>query len=97
MSRAHMLSKLLWTEARRVSMPREKDHLRSLQPLAVGVSDLAHLLGVSKSFIYVLDSQGRIPAGFRLGGRRLWTTKEIDAWVSAGAPPREQWKGCPDV
>ena len=60
-------------------------------PLAVGARGLADLLNISKSHVHRLDSEGRLPQGFRLGGRKLWVVEEVRAWLRAGAPRRDLW------
>ena len=43
------------------------------QPLAVDSFGAARLLGVSESHWRVMLAGGRVPPGFRLGRRRLWS------------------------
>lgn len=38
-------------------------------------------------------ASGRIPAPcFRLGRSPRWRRAEIDAWMAAGGPPRDEWE-----
>lgn len=62
------------------------------QPLAVDSFGAAHLLGISESHWRVLLAGGRVPPGFRLGRRRLWSVAELSAWIQAGALSAEKWK-----
>ena len=61
------------------------------QPLAIDAPTAATLLGVSTAHFYTLLSGGRIPPGFRLGRRRLWSVSELQRWIDAGAPSAERW------
>lgn len=61
------------------------------QPLAIDAPTAATLLGVSTAHFYTLLSGGRIPPGFRLGRRRLWSVSELQRWIDAGAPSADRW------
>lgn len=62
-------------------------HLR----LAVDINGLCELLSMSRSTVYSLYSSGRLPEGAKVGGKRFWSVAEIEAWVTAGMPPRSVW------
>lgn len=62
------------------------------QALAVDSFGAAALVGVSESHWRVMLAGGRIPSGFRLGRRRLWSTDELRAWIAAGAPTADRWR-----
>jgi predicted DNA-binding transcriptional regulator AlpA len=62
------------------------------QSLLIGAKELATLLGISRSLLYGLHSSGRLgPLPYELGGRVLWSRKEIEEWVDSGLPPRVKW------
>ena len=63
-----------------------------LHPLVVDARGVAELLGVSRSLVFKLDSQGRLPRGIRLGKRKVWFVEELRDWLRAGAPSRERWE-----
>jgi len=69
-----------------------RKHKASPTPLAVGVTGLADLLGVSRSHIYRLDGEGKLPRGIHLGGRKVWSVEQVRAWLEDGAPRREIWE-----
>jgi excisionase family DNA binding protein len=61
-------------------------------PLTVGVGDAARLLGISRSTFWRWDTDGLLgPIGTKIGGKRLWSTAELEAWVAAGMPRRREW------
>jgi predicted DNA-binding transcriptional regulator AlpA len=62
-----------------------------LSPICADAKDLATLLKVSVRTLHRLDDRGRIPAAIELGGCKRWVIAEIEAWLRAGAPPRQQW------
>jgi len=64
---------------------------RTLEPLTVSAVEAAALIGVSKSTWYAWTDAGRTPAPLKVGGRTLWRFDELQAWIDAGAPPRERW------
>ena len=61
--------------------------------LLLSAQDAAKLLGIGRSHFYGLHSSGRLgPLPVKLGRRALWNRKELEAWVEAGCPTREQWQ-----
>ena len=63
----------------------------SQRALVLTVSDLAELLRTSERTLHRLNSGGRIPQPFRLGGQLRWNRQEVEAWVEAGMPDRRAW------
>lgn len=61
-------------------------------PLAVDSFGAAAMVGVSESHWRVMLAGGRIPPGFKLGRRRLWSTQELRAWIAVGAPSADRWE-----
>jgi predicted DNA-binding transcriptional regulator AlpA len=61
-------------------------------PLLVDAAGVGRLLGYSRSMVFQLHSRGRIPRPLRLSADPRWDTRELADWLSAGAPPREQWE-----
>jgi predicted DNA-binding transcriptional regulator AlpA len=49
------------------------------------------LLGLGIRTIRTLDAAGKLPAPVRIGGRVLWSVREIRQWIAAGCPPRDEW------
>lgn len=62
-----------------------------LPPFAVDARDAARLASVSCRSWFRHVASGQAPAGFRLGRSRRWLVAELNAWLAAGAPPRERW------
>ena len=63
-----------------------------IEPLLLSFSDAATLLGISRALLYSMWSDGRLgPQVVKIGRRSLLNRKELEAWVSAGLPPRTQW------
>jgi predicted DNA-binding transcriptional regulator AlpA len=69
---------------------------RSIAPLCVDASGLAFLLDVSPRQIYRLRDSGKLPAPILLGGCVRWPVREIEMWISAGAPNRREWEATRD-
>lgn len=59
--------------------------------LVLTVSDLSEMLRTSDRTIHRLNSSGKIPKPYRLGGQLRWDRAEIEAWVKAGMPDRKAW------
>jgi len=64
----------------------------ALAPLLVDADGVAVMLGVSRRTVYSMQSTGELgPMALTVGGRKLWRTAELSAWVAAGCPHREVW------
>lgn len=57
-----------------------------LEPLLIGVNDLAGLLQVSTRTIWRLVSSGEAPEPIRFGGSCRWRLEEVRAWIDEGCP-----------
>jgi predicted DNA-binding transcriptional regulator AlpA len=65
--------------------------VQPIAPLLVGRAEAAQLCGVSPGSWDRHNAAGLVPAPRRLGGRPLWSTSELRAWVDHGCPPRSEW------
>ena len=64
----------------------------ALPPLLVDADGVAAMLHVSRRTVYGMQSTGELgPMALTVGGRKLWRTAELSAWVAAGCPRREVW------
>jgi len=54
----------------------------TLQPLAVGTCGAGKLLDISERSVAELVAKNAIPS-FKIGGRRLFSIKALDAWIDA--------------
>ncbi len=64
----------------------------SLTPLLIDADGVAVMLGVSRRTVYAMQSSGELgPMALTVGGRKLWRTAELTAWVAVGCPRREIW------
>jgi hypothetical protein len=53
--------------------------------------DLGAMLRRSPRALRTDDRRGVIPRPVRVGGSKRWRRAEIEAWVEAGCPSREEW------
>lgn len=67
----------------RAHLPGMREHISHDDGLetVLPLSELAARLGVSAQTIYDLRSQGRGPAGFRIGKELRFRSSEIEAWL----------------
>lgn len=64
-----------------------------INTLLLGVDDAACLLGIGRSHFYSMHSSGRLgPMPLKLGKRSLWDRKELELWVQAKCPSRQDWQ-----
>jgi predicted DNA-binding transcriptional regulator AlpA len=62
-----------------------------LSPLCVDANGVALMLGVSPRTVRRMDDAGHLLAPITLRGAKRWVIEEIQAWLRAGAPRRQQW------
>ena len=60
--------------------------------LAIPADALARLLGISLRHVWGLNSSGRLPRPIRLGRSVRWVRAELEAWLAAGGPRRDEWE-----
>ena len=60
--------------------------------LLVSARRAAAMCGKSLRTWRTWDAAGWIPRPVRIGRSTLWRAAELDAWVSAGCPRREEWE-----
>jgi len=64
----------------------------NVEPIAVDKRGVAAMVPLSPRSIERLDAAARMPAGFRLGGRRVWRVADIRRWASLGFPSRKDFE-----
>ncbi len=76
---------------RQTNMTRPTDATTTpeAQQLAVDVRGMAQLLPFSVRSLRRMDSAGKLPRGFKLGGRKLWRTADLRSWAELGFPDRK--------
>jgi excisionase family DNA binding protein len=60
--------------------------------IAVPVSEVARILGISVRHVWTLLAQERLPRPIRLGRSVRWNIEELRAWLAAGAPDLATWE-----
>ena len=64
----------------------------AVTPLLIDAAGVAVMLGISRRTVYSMQSTGELgPMALTVGGRKLWRTAELTAWVANGCPRREVW------
>jgi len=61
-------------------------------PLLLTAPQAAALCSTSLRTWRTWDAAGKIPMAIRIGGKVLWRSEELRAWVEAGCPDRETWE-----
>lgn len=61
------------------------------EPLMIDAKKAARLCGIGRTLWLDLKNAGHVPEPIRLGGRVLWNTEEIRAWLKAGCPFQDRW------
>jgi excisionase family DNA binding protein len=61
-------------------------------PLLLTARQAANVCGKSLRTWRTWDSNGRIPSPVRIGRSTLWRRDELQEWVTAGCPRREEWE-----
>lgn len=60
-------------------------------PLLVPAPRAAQICGKSVRTWRAWQASGLIPAPVRVGRSLLWRVRDLEAWVAAGCPPRDEW------
>ena len=58
--------------------------------LALRAADAAAAVGLSLRGFRRGVSAGRIPAGVKVGARRVWPVENLQRWLEAGAPAADE-------
>ena len=61
-------------------------------PLLVTAKQAAAMCGKSLRTWRTWDAAGWIPRPVRIGRSTLWRVDELQEWVAAGCPRREEWE-----
>ena len=69
------------------------DNVSVNDKLLVSANDAAAMLGIGRSLLYSMASDGRLGiTPIRFGKRTLYNVDELRRWVKAGAPCRKDWR-----
>ena len=60
--------------------------------LAVDVQQMAQMVPFSIRTLRRMDSAGKLPRGFKLGGRKLWRVSDLRLWTEWGFPERQEFE-----
>lgn len=60
--------------------------------IAVDVRRMSSLVPFSVRTLRRMDSAGRMPRGFRVGGKKLWRISDLKLWAQLGFPRREKFE-----
>ncbi len=66
-------------------------------PLLVNARDVATLLGISRSQVFELRKAGYLPLPVELDGSVRWRVRELEDWLLAGCPMRDDWQWKPTL
>lgn len=64
----------------------------AVERIALSAEEVADVLGISRAHVWKLHSIGKLPRPIRLGRVVRWDRKTLEAWLAAGAPPRDRWE-----
>ncbi|KKN44604.1 hypothetical protein LCGC14_0691420 [marine sediment metagenome] len=68
------------------------------EQILVNLGDTARRLGIGKSKLYEMMSQGLVgPAPKLLGSKKMFSTEELRQWVQADCPNRDNWQKIKDT
>ncbi|MCG3138057.1 MAG: hypothetical protein HJJLKODD_01914 [Phycisphaerae bacterium] len=60
--------------------------------IAVDIKQMTGMFPFSVRTLRRMDSDGRLPAGFKLGGRKLWRVVDLERWAELGFPARTDFE-----
>lgn len=68
-----------------MNIPEEIPFREDVQRIAYSVAEVAHLLSVSRSWLYRLWQNGKGPPRVRVEGRTLIPAKGLQDWLNSNA------------
>ena len=60
--------------------------------LAVDVRQMAKMVPFAIRTLRRMDSAGKLPLGFKVGGRKLWRLSDLRLWCEWGFPDRTEFE-----
>lgn len=75
-----------------MTVPAKKAASAAERPRAVPAPGVAQILSVSVRMVGKMNSSGRLPRPIHLGRSVRWSVAELEAWLAADAPSRDQWE-----
>ena len=60
----------------------------SVEPLALSPEAAAEALSISRDHLDQLEAMGKTPQPLKLGARKIYNRRELQAWLDAGCPDR---------
>ncbi len=60
--------------------------------LAVDVRQMAKMVPFAVRTLRRMDSGGKLPRGFKVGGRKLWRVSDLRLWSDWGFPERQEFE-----
>ena len=84
-------------EAQRDEQPlarqaRSRSTVQPIMPAVVDARGVAAMFSLSIRTVRRLASSGKIPSGFKVGGRKLWRISDLQLWSEWGFPCRGEFQ-----
>ena len=61
-------------------------------PVLLTDEQAAALCNISRSTLWRLCSEDKIPPPVRIGGSTRWRLQDLIEWIEMGCPPRDRWE-----
>ena len=74
------------------SRVRATDAPQACEPLAVDIKAIAQLVPFAIRTLRRMDASGKLPQGFKVGGRKLWRVSDLRLWCEWGFPDRGEFE-----
>ena len=62
------------------------------EQLAVDVRQMTKMVPFAVRSLRRMDSGGKLPRGFKIGGRKMWRVSDLLLWSEWGFPDREAFE-----
>ena len=66
--------------------------VREVQRLAVDIKQMASMVPFAVRTLRRMDSGGKLPRGFKVGGKKLWRVSDLKLWTEWGFPERAEFE-----
>ena len=64
---------------------------KQIDPISLRAKQAAEVVGVSGRTWAALQSAGKLPPSFKLGGCRLWRVSDLRLWAESNFPPLDRF------
>lgn len=63
-----------------------------MEQLTINSMQFAELLGIGRTLLYSLKSEGKLPKPLSFGSRVVWNKQDVQRWLDHNCPNQHKWE-----